>query len=236
MSGASIDLDELERGTQAPSVVHEAVTRQTGQNDSSGSNLEGSASTTASREAVEDDIAPEHDVGQVGLARLKSKDPQFNFYPLFENERAMVLDSSVLEIHNLSRKMHRLRKSIKAKHGVEPRGLGRRQRGRKRWEMMSKKMRDKLKEFDAGFVTWKAIDECARPHPGALEMLHHWIEKQPDQQWGMYNVQDVDLFRLLGPERGPIERFVHEYVPATDLAESVLVSSQTYKRVQRIRS
>lgn len=61
-------------------------------------------------------------------------------------------------------------------------------------------------------------------------MLHHWIEKQPDQQWGMYNVQDVDLFRLLGPERGPIERFVHEYVPATDLAESVLVSSQTYKR------
>lgn len=58
MSRASIDLDELERGTQAPSVVHEAVTPQTGQNDSSGSNLEGSASTTASREAVEDDIAP----------------------------------------------------------------------------------------------------------------------------------------------------------------------------------
>lgn len=80
-------------------------------------------------------------------------------------------------------------------------------------------------------MTWKAIDECARPQPGALKMLQDWIGKQPDQQWEMYNVQDVDFFRLIGPERGPIERFVHEYVPATALAEYVLVSSQAYRSI-----
>lgn len=167
----------------------------------------------------------------------------------------MVLDSTVVEIHNLSRKMRQLRKRIKAKNGVEPRALGRGKRGRKRWEMMSKRMRDKLKELgippstalldilslrpnniddggllaDAGFVAWKAMDECARPQPGGLKMLHHWIENQPEQHWEMYNDQDVDLFRLLGPERGPIARFVHESVPAMALAEYVLVSSQPTK-------
>jgi hypothetical protein len=83
---------------------------------------------------------------------------------------------------------------------------------------------------DAEFVAWKAMDECARPQPGALKMLQYWIGKQPDQQWEMYNAQDVDLFRLLGPERGPIARFVHEFVPTTALAEYVLVSSQSCKR------
>lgn len=59
----------------------------------------------------------------------------------------MVLDATAVEMYNLSRKMHRLRKRIKAKHGVEPRGLSRRKRDRKRWEMLSKKMMDKLKEI-----------------------------------------------------------------------------------------
>lgn len=58
-----------------------------------------------------------------------------------------MLESSALEVYKLSRKMHRLEKSIKAKYGVEPRGLARRQRGRKRWEIMWKKRRDKLKEL-----------------------------------------------------------------------------------------
>lgn len=75
------------------------------------------------------------------------------------------------------------------------------------------------------FITWKAIDECARPQLGALETLQRWIGKHPDQQWRMYEGKDVDLFRLLGPERGPIERFVHETLPAMRLAEYVLVSS-----------
>lgn len=76
----------------------------------------------------------------------------------------------------------------------------------------------------AGFTTWKTIDECARPQLGALKMLQHWIGKQPDQQWRVYDGKNVDLFRLLGPERGPIERFVHENLPAMHLAEYVLVS------------
>lgn len=56
-------------------------------------------------------------------------------------------------------------------------------------------------------------------------MLHDWIGNQP-YRWEMYDAQDVDLFRLVGPERGPIARFVHEFVPAMGLAEFVLVSSQ----------
>lgn len=58
-------------------------------------------------------------------------------------------------------------------------------------------------------------------------MLHDWIGKTPDGQWEMYDAQNVDLFRLVGPERGPIARLVHEFVPAMSLAEFVLVSSQT---------
>lgn len=60
-------------------------------------------------------------------------------------------------------------------------------------------------------------------------MLHHWIKKHPDQQWDVYDAQDVDLFRLVGPERGPIARFVHEYVPAKGLAKYLFVSSRTYR-------
>lgn len=61
MPRASIDLDELERGTRAsqgPSVVPEAVITEAGQDeDGGGDNLEGSDSTT-SHAAVEDDVAP----------------------------------------------------------------------------------------------------------------------------------------------------------------------------------
>lgn len=73
------------------------------------------------------------------------------------------------------------------------------------------------------------MDACARPQPGALKTLHDWIGKQPDGQWEMYAAQNVDLFRLVGPERGPIARFVHEFVPAMSLAEFVLVSSQIHR-------
>lgn len=85
--------------------------------------------------------------------------------------------------------------------------------------------------LDAGFATWKALDECARPQAGALKMLQDWMGKQPDQQWKVYEGKDVDLFRLLGPERGPIERFVHENLPAMRLAEYVLVSSRTNRGI-----
>lgn len=74
------------------------------------------------------------------------------------------------------------------------------------------------------------MDECARPQPGALEILQYWIAKHPDPQWDMYNVRDVDLFRLLGPDRGPIARFVHEFVPAMNLAEHFIVSYPTLQK------
>jgi hypothetical protein len=62
MRGASIDIEDLERGTRAsqvPSVVHGAVAPETGQdNGGGGSNSEDSASNTISHAAVEDEIAP----------------------------------------------------------------------------------------------------------------------------------------------------------------------------------
>lgn len=61
MTRASIDIDELERGTRAgqiPSVLHEAVAPGTGQDNGGGSDLEGLGSTTIPRAAVEDDIDP----------------------------------------------------------------------------------------------------------------------------------------------------------------------------------
>lgn len=61
MSRASIELEDLERGTwagQAPPVVHEAATPGTDQNDGGGSNLEGSAPVMTSHAAVEDGVDP----------------------------------------------------------------------------------------------------------------------------------------------------------------------------------
>lgn len=78
---------------------------------------------------------------------MKASDPRLNFYPVFAEERSMVQESTISEMCNLSKRIHRLRKSIKARHGVEPHSLGRRQRDRKRWETMSRKMRAKLKEL-----------------------------------------------------------------------------------------
>lgn len=58
-----------------------------------------------------------------------------------------MLDNTAEEIHNLSRKMHRLTKRIEAKNGVEPHRLGRGKRDRKRLKMMWKEIRNKLNEI-----------------------------------------------------------------------------------------
>lgn len=59
----------------------------------------------------------------------------------------MVLETTAMEIQNLRRKIHRLRKSMEAKNGVEPHSSRRGKRGRKRLEMMSKKIRDKMHQM-----------------------------------------------------------------------------------------
>jgi hypothetical protein len=60
----------------------------------------------------------------------------------------MVLDSTVIEIENLSRKMRRLGRRIEARKGVKTPGSGSGQgkRDRRRCKRMLKKMREKLKE------------------------------------------------------------------------------------------
>lgn len=61
MPRASIDLDELERGTGAShvlSVACEAARPEPGQDGGGGTNVQGSSSTTISHAAVEDEIDP----------------------------------------------------------------------------------------------------------------------------------------------------------------------------------
>lgn len=58
-----------------------------------------------------------------------------------------MVETTAKEIHKLRRKMHRLRRRIEAKNGVEPHNSRRGKQGRKRLEMMSKKIRDKIHQI-----------------------------------------------------------------------------------------
>lgn len=83
----------------------------------------------------------------MGLARLKSFDPRFNFYPAFPTGRSLVLDSIAAQIFRILMRMEAQRKKIKAKHHVEPCGLRRRKREHKKWERMTTKLRKKMQEY-----------------------------------------------------------------------------------------
>lgn len=59
------------------------------------------------------------------------------------------------------------------------------------------------------------VNEYECPREEALKTLQDWLNKQNNAHSQMYNDQDVDAFRMLEPKRGPIEKFVHETLPAT---------------------
>lgn len=83
----------------------------------------------------------------MGLARLKSFDSRFNFYPAFPEGRSLVLDSLAGQIFRIMKKMEAQRKRIKAKHHVEPCNLRWGKRDHKRWEKVTTKLRKKIQEY-----------------------------------------------------------------------------------------
>lgn len=89
----------------------------------------------------------EHDTGQMGLARVKSYDSRFNFYPAFPTARSLVLNSLGGQVNRIMMRMEAHRKKIKTKHHVEPCDLRRGERDRRRWEKMEKKLKRKMKEY-----------------------------------------------------------------------------------------
>lgn len=149
MSIAFDGADILERGTnanQVPQGVAEAMTPEVGQ-ASNGRESDDQGSATIPFSTYGDELDPEHDTGQMGLARLKSFDPRFNFYPAFPTGRSLVLDSIAAQIFRILMRMEAQRKKIKAKHHVEPCGLRRRKREHKKWERMTTKLRKKMQEY-----------------------------------------------------------------------------------------
>lgn len=192
-------------------------------------------------------IPAEHDTGQIGLARLKSFDSRFNFYPAFPTGRSLVLDSLAGQIYRIMVGMEAQRKKIKAKHHVEPCSLSRGKREYKRWERITTKLMRKIQEYgrtppamlrlaradarlnptaDAASVNAKTVNEYECPREEALKKLQDWLNKQNNAQRHLYNGQDVDAFRMLGPKRGPIEKFVHETLPVADPTGFLLVRRQ----------
>ncbi|KAG6356771.1 hypothetical protein INS49_014645 [Diaporthe citri] len=228
MSSAFAEAGALERGTntsQAPPIVVEAMAPEVDE-IGNGSNSHEPGSTTIPSSTDEDDLDPERDTGQIGLARLKSFDSRFNFYPAFPTGSSLVVDSLAWDIHRIMMDMEAQRKKIKAKHHVEPCGLRRGRQDRKKWNKMTMKLRRKMKEYNLAFVNAKTVNEYERPREEALKNLQEWLNKQDNALRHLYNDQDADAFRMLGPKRGPIERFVHETLPAAGPTGFLLVRSQ----------
>lgn len=57
-------------------------------------------------------------------------------------------------------KMEAQRKKIKAKHHVEPCGLKRGRRDRKKWEKMEMKLRHKMKEYGRNSLTMARLTKA----------------------------------------------------------------------------
>ncbi|KAK7718781.1 hypothetical protein SLS63_010387 [Diaporthe eres] len=198
MSSAFAEAGALERGTnadQAPPVVAEAIVPEVDGNGN-GRNSDEPGSTTIPSSTDEDDLEPERDTGQVGLARLKSYDSRFNFYPAFPTGRSLVVESLAWEIHRVMMKMKAQRKKIKAKHHVEPCRLSRGKRDRKKWDKMMTKLQRKTTEYDLAFVNAKTVNEYECPREEALKTLQDWLNKQDSALRHLYNGQDVDGFLL----------------------------------------
>ncbi|KAJ0117742.1 uncharacterized protein J7T55_001942 [Diaporthe amygdali] len=224
MSSGFVEESELERGiktSQVPPVVAEAVIPEHGQT-SIGRESEDKSATISTSAVDEDDIDAVHDTGQIGLARLKSFDSRFDFYPAFSTGRSLVLDSLAGQIFRIMKKMDAYRKKIKAEHHVEPCDLGWGERRHKRWEKLTVKLWKKIKEYDAASINAKTVNEYERPGKDAIEKLKFWLDKKLNAQRHMYNDQDVDDFRMLGPKRGPIKKLVHETLPTSRLARFLL--------------
>lgn len=103
---------------------------------------------------------PEHDTGQIGLARLKSYDSRFNFYPAFPTGRSLVVESLAWEIHRVMMKLKAQRKKIKAKHHVEPCRLSRGKRDRKKWDKMMTKLQRKTTEYGRPSLTMMKLTKA----------------------------------------------------------------------------
>lgn len=70
------------------------------------------------------------------------------------------------------------------------------------------------------------MNEYERPRDEALKTLHGWLKKRHNAQSHLYNSQDVDEFHILGPRRGPIEKFAHEILPGMKPTAYLLVRHQ----------
>lgn len=78
-------------------------------------------------------------------------------------------------------------------------------------------------DVDAASVNAKMVNEFECPREEAVKALQDWLNKQNHAHRHMYNGQDADAFRMLGPKRGPIERFVHETLPVKTATAFLLV-------------
>ncbi|KAL1868301.1 hypothetical protein Daus18300_006025 [Diaporthe australafricana] len=214
MSSGFVETIELERGTngsQAPPALPEV-----GQSES-GSCSGGQGSDKITPVTDEDDLDPGHGTGQIGLARLKSYDNRFNFYPILSTSTSLLIESLGGQVHRIEGMMEAQRKKIKAKHHVEPCGLKWGEPDHKRWEKLTTRLRRKKKEYHAAWINAKTIDEYECPREETLEILRDWLNEQHNPLRHMYNGKGIDAtdFRMLGPTRGPIAKFVHETLPTS---------------------
>lgn len=67
------------------------------------------------------------------------------------------------------------------------------------------------------------VNEYERPRDEALKTLQDWLNRRHNAQSHLYNGQDVDEFHMLGPRRGPIEKFAHEILPGMKPTAYLLV-------------
>lgn len=68
---------------------------------------------------------------------------------------------------------------------------------------------------DLALVHAKMVNAYECPQEAALKNLQDWLNMQHSARRHLYDGQKAGAFRLLGPKRGPIERFVHETLPTT---------------------
>lgn len=186
--------------------------------------------------------------GRAGLAQLKNFDDQFNFHHAFTEQSAFLLDLQAETIIHLSGPIRTFTQGTRDTLNHESYELPTENSSPEEWRLWKTRLEEELAKFgkiatcslglpdtdvkvavaETALIRAKTIFAFQSPKPNDLSDIQAWFGKNSASQERFYSGRDASNFRMVSLNRGPIGRFVKEYVPKrfTNLIHDILVSAR----------
>ncbi|KAK3326543.1 hypothetical protein B0H66DRAFT_600658 [Apodospora peruviana] len=141
-------------------------------------------------------------VGIAGLSWLMSNDPQYNFYPCFEDVATEVLLHSTW---NIKRNVGILRRiQGQRRQTLHSRSLG----ASKREKKVIRKLRKELSAYYAFRIKLSTVVQQSEPQLGSVQDLKYWTEKNCPAWHRLLNETDAGDLRSVWPRQGQIDNLI----------------------------